>query len=319
MSQQFPFPPNEDLTAISMAFKNDELIADQALPYFDVSAMNYKFTEFDIGEGFTVPETRVGRTGRVNRVSFTGIERQGACTDHGLEDVVPLVDALNDPNAKRAGMARERRVTQRLVNLIVLARELRVAGQVFDPANYLAANKRALAGAAMWSDPGSDPIGDMRTALDSLIKRPNTVVFGRPAFSAFATHPAVVKAVNGTSGDSGFAKRKDIAELLEVKTLLVGEAFVNSARKGEELALERCWGPHVALYYLDELGGPQENPSFGFSARFTPRQAWSWPDRNAGLRGGTAVRVGESVDEKIVAPALGYLIQNAAPELSASV
>ena len=51
--------------------------------------------------------------------------------------------------------------------------------------------------------------------------------------------------------------------------------------------------------------------TFGFTAQWGTRIAGAVPDNRIGLRGGQRVRVGESVKELIIAPDLGYFIQNA--------
>ncbi|WP_041794656.1 major capsid protein [Pararhodospirillum photometricum] len=308
MPQQFPFPVDNQLTPIVMAFKNRRMIADEALPRFPVAGMNYRYSEYDLSQGLTIPETAVGRRARPNKVVFTASERNGATTDHALDDEVPQADVDNAPAAQKNLIAR---TSERLANLIALRREIRVAEKLFDESSYPAANKTTLSGAAQFSDAASDPIGLLTDIMDGMIYRPNVMVFGRRAFTKFARHPAVVKAINHTSGDSGFVRQQDVAALFELDRVLVGEAFVNIARKGQTPELQRAWGPHIALYFLDDLGGPSESPSFGFTAQFGARLAGQWPDKNIGMRGGTVVRVGESVEEVIAAPSLGYFIENA--------
>jgi len=308
VTQSFPFPVDSRLTPVVMAFKNRRMIADEALPRFTVGRMNYSYTKYDLSEGFSVPETAVGRRGRPNKVTFTASEEKGATTDNALDDDVPQVDVENAPAGAHDPVSR---AAERLANLIALRREIRVAAKVFNPDSYPTGNKDTLTGTDQFSDGDSDPIAVLTDAMDKLVYRPNVMVIGRRAFTVLARHPAVVKAINRSSGDSGYARRQDIADLFELDKLLVGEAFVNIAKKGQTPELERAWGPHIALYYLDDLGGPSENPSFGFTAQFGDRIAGQWHDNNIGMRGGTVVRVGESVEEVIAAPTLGYFIENA--------
>ena len=69
------------------------------------------------------------------------------------------------------------------------------------------------------------------------------------------------------------------------------------------------WGNSAALLYVgDKLNG--DDATFGFTAQFGTRYAGELQDPDVGLRGGVRFRVGESVDEHITCPALGYLFQD---------
>ncbi len=140
--------------------------------------------------------------------------------------------------------------------------------------------------------------------------RANTLVFGRDLFNLFARHPKVVKSCNRNDGGEGIARRKDIADLFEVDKVLIGDALLNIKRFGQSPELHHAWGKKLSLIYLDNLGGPKEKPSFGFTAQWNDRLVGSAPNRDIGLRGGIEVRVGETVDERICCPALGALIDH---------
>jgi hypothetical protein len=202
--------------------------------------------------------------------------------------------------------------SQQLMDVILLAREVRVAGIVFNPATYGAANKEQLAGAAQWSDPGSDPLGDLSSALDACIVRPNLLTLGQATWTGLRRHPDIVSAVLGNSGTKGMVSRQQLAELLELEEVAVGQSLVNTAKPGQPKALGRAWGKHAALSHrgrnLVADGGPL---TFGFTGQWGTRIAGDWEDKNIGLRGGRMVRTGESVGEVISVPDAGYLFQDA--------
>jgi hypothetical protein len=92
----------------------------------------------------------------------------------------------------------------------------------------------------------------------------------------------------------------------------VGQGFLNTAKKGQTPSLSRVWGKHAALIHRDGLADSRGNrTTFGFTAQWGERIAGTIRDPNVGMRGGTVVRVGESVAEVIAAPDLGYLFENA--------
>jgi len=308
MSANAPFPIQPDLTAIAVIYKNKNMIADAVAPRKPVNKQEFKYIKHDMAEGFTVPNTRVGRKSAPNKVEFTAAEVVDSTQDYGLDDMIPQADIDNaPPNYNPLGVA-----TERLTNLIELDREVRTARLTFNPASYAASNKQTLAGASQFSDyVNSDPIGVIMTALDSMVMRANKMVIGRAAFTRLAMHPKIVKASFGNAGDSGVATREFIARLFELEEIIVGESFVNTSKKGQAPALARAWGKHIALLNVDNLADVNSGTTFALTAQFGSRVAGALPDADIGLHGGQKLRVGESVKEFITAPDLGYFIQNA--------
>lgn len=306
---KFPFPVDPAMTAIVVAYRNNRLIADEVLPRVPVGKKEFKFYKHTFEEGFTLPSTLVGRKSKPNEVEFSADEETSSCNDYGLDDPIPQDDINHAP----ANYNPINRASEGLIDLILLDREVRAANLVFDAAKYNVANKVVLAGADQFNDfLASDPIEVIMDSLDSMIMRGNVAVFGRAVFSKLARHPKVLKGVHGNSGDSGVATRRQIAELFELEDVLVGEAFLNTAKKGETATLSRAWGKHVALIYRDRMADTSGNRmTFGFTAQHGSRIAGAVTDPNIGLRGGQRVRVGETVRELITADRLGYLIQNA--------
>lgn len=303
-----PFPIQPELTAIAIAYRNKRLIADQVLPRVPVGKEEFKYLKHTLSEGFTLPDTKVGRRSKPNEVEFTATEVTDSTQDYGLDDPIPMADIKNAP----PNYDPEGRSVEGITDLILLDREVRTAGLVFDANNYGASNKVTLSGTDQFSDfANSDPLGVLMDSLDSMIMRANIMVIGRAAFSSLARHPTIVKAVHGNAGDSGVARRQDIADLLELEEVLVGEALLNTAKKGQAVSMSRVWGKHISLMHQDKNADTRKGATFGFTAQFGGRVAGSTPDQNIGLRGGKRVRVGESVKELLTANDLGYFIQNA--------
>jgi hypothetical protein len=318
MAPNRPFPVNPVLTAIAIGYANpaQSLIADRVLPRVPVGSESFKWTEYPLAEGFTVPETRVGRTGQPARVEFNGIERDGSTDDHGLDDMIPISDIREAERQRAAGLSNydpRARATEGLTNLIQLAREIRVAALVHSATSYAAARTVTLAGTSQLSDyANSEPIEVLKTAIDgTLVFRANTLVMGQPVWSKLRSHPHLVNAVRGNLTDKGMITRQQLAELLEIREVLVGESFVNTAKKGQVAALARVWGKHIAALYIDPAATTQRGVTFGMTAQCGNRIAGSMPDPKIGLEGGETVRVGEKVKELVIAKDVGFFVQNA--------
>jgi hypothetical protein len=303
-----PFPYSPEYTAIAIAYRNQELIADGVLPYLPVGSRLFRYLKYSLAEGFTLPDTDVGRKSQPNEIEFPATEVEASVRDYGLDDPVPQDDIDSaPPGHDPLGVA-----VEGVMDLTLLGREKRVADLVFDDTQYAAANKVTLSGTSQWSDfTNSNPISDILTGLDASVIRPNVMVIGRAAWTKLIQHPKIVKATYGDATDAGVARRRDVAELFELEEILVGQAWVNTAKKGQAATIARVWGKHATLFYRNKTAGARRGTTFGFTARFGSRLAGSMPDSKIGLKGGQRVRAGESVKEVITANDLGYHIKNA--------
>lgn len=312
-----PFTVDPVLTGIAIGYRNpaQALIADDVLPRMPVGGEKFSWTEYPLAESFSVPDTRVGRLGRVNRVEFTGKEQSSAVEDFGLEDVIPRSDITEAANMRARGLGNfdpELRAAEGLTDLVALDREVRVATMVQDPANYAAGRKIALTGTDQLDDyEHSDPIEVIKAALDgTLIYRPNTIAMGSAVWSKLSSHPVLVNAIRGNLTNKGIISRAEFAALFEVQRVLVGEGYINVARKGQAANLQRVWGKSIQCLYLDP--NPRDGSiTWGLTATYGGKVGMRQEDADVGLHGGVAVRVGERVKELLVAKDVGYQIQDA--------
>ncbi|HEX2957731.1 MAG TPA: hypothetical protein VHO70_12925, partial [Chitinispirillaceae bacterium] len=275
-----PFPTDQKYISVAVAYKNGKLIADEASPRTPTATKEFKVKKFALADGITIPDTSVGRLGRPNVVNFGFTEDPAFCVDYALDGLVPQSDIDNAP----AGYDPEAHQTESITDLLMLDREKRVADQIFNVNNYAAANKLALAGNQQWSDfVNSDPLGNILTALDSVVMRPNVIIFGQAVWTKFRQHPKIVKATHGNAGDSGIAARQAVAELLELDKVLIGEGFYNSAKKGQVVVRTRLWGNFVSLICLDPLATINgDRITFSVTAQYKNIQAGSIPDPDIG-------------------------------------
>lgn len=303
-----PFPVDPELTAQSVAYRNETLIADLVAPRVPVGARVFKYKKYSLADSFTIPDTKVGRKSVPNSVEFGYTEETAACEDFGLDDVIPNDDIANAPN----GYDPVSRANLSLTDLIILDREVRVSNAVFNASNYADGNKATLSGTSQFSDyTNSDPIDAILQALDKMVMRGNLVVMGQPVWTKIRQHPKVVSAVLGNSGTSGVITREQLAEKLEVNRVLVGSGWVNTAKRGQAPQMTRVWGKHLALLYQDSMATTQDRVTFIYTAQFGDRVSGQIAEPKTGLRGAVRVRCGESVKEVIAATDLGYLMVDA--------
>ena len=306
MANGTPFPYDPHLTSIAIAVKPTGMIADEVLPRLGVGKQDFKWRFYDLKQGFNVPDTRVGRRGVPNEVTFTGEERTDSTVDYGLDAKVPNDDITNAAGTQFDPLGEAVEGTSLLIDL---GREVRVSNTVFNTANYDADKVEVLASGNKFSDSSSDPLAILDEALDAPLMRPNTIVLGRTAWKSLRRHPKVVSAVYKNSGTSGLVSAADLAEILEVEKILVGKARVDTTNKGQPLNLQTAWGPHCALLYINTT---RDQATWGWTAEWQNKLATQRPDPDIGLRGGIKARVGESLRELVSAPSLGYYLPDCA-------
>lgn len=304
-----PFPIDPKLTAVAIAYRNPDvaLIADDVLPETP-TAQEFKHLVYDLANGFTVPDAKVARKSKPNEVEFQATEVQSKCEDYGLDDVVPNEDI----EADNQGVDPLGTATMFLTNLVNLAREIRVAGLVFLQGTYPAANRALLVGTSQWSDiVNSDPVAAISDALDIPVMRPNIGVLGQATWTKLRRHPKIVQAIKNTNQGAGMVSRAEFADFFELQQLLIGQSFVNTAKKGQAVTTARVWGKHAAFLYRDRAAGPQAGVTFGYQAKFGDRIAGTIDEPTIGLTGAKRVRVGERKKEIIAASDLSYFFENA--------
>lgn len=318
MASARPFVVSAALTAIAIAYRNPafSFIADQVLPYVQVPAEKFKWMFYDLAQGFTVPETRVARKGRVNEVEFTGEERDGSTEDHGLDAPVPYSDineARRQRELKLSTYDPEKVAAQFLADLMLLRREVRAAAVVQNPDNFVAANRVDIVDADDRFDHAeSDPYAVLDELLSGTLgPRPNILAMGLPAWTPLKKHPRLIKAVKGGLTDEGAITKQQLADLLEIKQVLVGESRLNIARPGQAANLQRVWGKSIQGLFINPSVTTEMGMTWGYTAQLGGKIGGTIEDSDVGLEGGVKVRVGEKVREMSVAPELGFIIQNA--------
>lgn len=319
-TSQTPFVTQPRLTAITLTYRNQKLIAEQVLPRIPVDSQVFKYSQYTLADDFNVPDLLVGRKSKPNQIDWSATETTSSTDDYALDDAIPGQDIAA---ARAAQLAQgvypidpEARSTTLLTDLVALAREQRVANLVFAAGSY-GANTVTLSGTSQWSDyVNSNPVSAIMAALDIPLIRPNVLVIGQQTWTSMRQHPKITAAAfpmgGNATGGGAVLQREALAALLEIDEVIVGPGFLNTAKPGQTASLGRVWGKHAALLYRSANLIAGQDVTFGFTAQWGSRIAGSIAnDPDIGMRGGSRIRVGESVKELIVAPTVGYFFQNA--------
>lgn len=312
-----PFTVSTTATAVAVAYTQSNLVADLVLPRVPVATQRFSYNVYNKEDGFTVPETEVGRKGKPNELEFGSKELTEQTVDHGLDTPIPNADVQNWEGARANGNTTlvdpRLRATRALTQAMLTRREKRVADIVTNVANYGTDNRIVLSGTSQWSDyAASDPSRAIPDVLDGMLMRPTDVVMGRRVWSYLSRHPKICAAVFKNGTNNGLVTREQFAELFELPNApIIGEGWLNTAAKGQPVNMQRIWGNDCLFFHRDMNADTEYGVTFGFTAQFGDRVAGSIVDPDLGIRGGERQRVGESVKELIIAADLAYLFKNA--------
>jgi hypothetical protein len=181
-----------------------------------------------------------------------------------------------------------------------------------DSSNY--GKSMALSGTDKFDDPDSDALGIIQDAIDAMHIAPNTAVTSKMVMSKLRRNRAIVAAYHSSSkqnsGERGIVPTSFIAELFGFDNIHVGASLINGAKKGQQVSLTGVWGNIFSLFYQDSLAGTEDGLTFGVTAEYENRQVSEFVDPKPGVKGVKSIKVVEQVEELIIAPECGYLLQN---------
>lgn len=314
---QAPFTLHAGATAIAVAYPQGAMVADMVLPRVPTDGQKFTYNVYNKADGFTVPETEVGRKGKPNEVEFGSSEETASTTDHAVDAPIPNADIENFEASRRNGARTlvdpRLRATRGLTQVLLTRREKRVADLVTNINSYGVDNRIVLSGTSQFSDyVNSDPDAVISEVLDNLFMRPTHLVMGRAVWSKLRRHPKIAAAVFKNGTNAGKVSLEQFSEHFELPNLpIIGEGWLNVAQKGQPVNMQRIWGKDMLAFYQDMNADPQFGITFGFTGQWGERIAGTIQDADMGMRGGQRMRVGESVKELIIAPDLAYLWKNA--------
>jgi hypothetical protein len=300
------------LSNVAINYRPAGFIAGDIFPVVPVPKQSDTYVIFEQADLFRHENTRRSRGGEANKIHSRVSSAGYYCNNFALKADVTLEDRANaDPVFVQ--QFEEGRV-HRVQDALFLDWEIRAAAQVTDPANV---GSSSAVGSA-WSDyANADPLGDIWTAIDNVELatgyRPNRILFSGTAWRHFRRNTAVIdKATNPhLTGGGLYPSARQVEDLLEL-SVLVGNAWHNSAGEGLPLDLTQIWQDHVLVYYAPEQPSI-ETPSFGYYFRWAaPGLPNMQVERHPydSRRHCDEVEIGYYQDELITAKPLGFLVSN---------
>jgi len=288
---------------VSVAYQNEDYIAEQILPVIPTTTRTGKYFKYDTSK-FRKENSLRAMGAPAKEVDYgVALSVPYVCLDHALKELVP--DELKEqaPNPLNPEIDATENVTEKLL----VEKEYSLASLMQDTNRI--PNNVVLSGTDKWSDySNSDPIKDIKEGkknIHSLIfKEPNTLVLGKEVYDILLDHPAIIERIKYRTD----AATTDIlARIFGVDKVLVGAAGYEEAPEGQDSSMNYIWGKNAWLLYISPKPGIKQI-SFGYHFQFGNRTVDKWYDTD---REGIWIRVHDNYAQEIVSTDAAYLIKDA--------
>ena len=292
------------LTSVSVAYQNNEFIAELVAPTVPVRKQSDRYFVLDpdhSAQRETLDYRAPGAEAR--EVDFALSSDSYYCEDHALETAIP--DEERD-NADLA-VAPEIDRTEFLTEKILLNREIQLE-TVLRTSN--AVGEMDIEAPDGWSNVDSNPFVDLDQArmavVSGVLRRPNTLVLGYEAFDVLRNHPMVVGRVQHCM--PGVVTTDLLAQLFDLERVVVGRAIKNDAPLGKAPDMKPVWSSAMAyLMYVPSRPGLKQPAAMytfawngaggGVGREGTVVERWREERRKADM-----IRVQKYYDHKVIAP-----------------
>lgn len=295
------------LTTIAQGFQNNEMIAGFLFPTVPVPLRGGNIITFG-KEAFMLYGSQRAPGENTKRVHFGYSGAPYSLVDYGLEGTIPI--EIEQEAAAGPGIDLAANAVATVSAIMTLRLEKQSADLALNPANYPTDNKVTLPSAAQWSNPDSDPVGDIEIAKETVRaatgKRPNTITMGAAVFAQLRKHPQIIDRIKYTGRDVPTVEL--LAMLFGVQRVVTGDAIVSN---DAGTAFSDVWGKSVVVAYTNIASAQSGGlPSYGYTYQLNgyPMAEMPYYDRSAK----SWIYPINRAEAPVLASAIaGYLITNA--------
>lgn len=290
----------------------ENLIADIVMPVVQVDKASNKYPVWARADANKIVDAKVGPRDFPAEIYQTLSSATYTTEPRAIWSPVPndLLAAADAPLDLMGVASRDVRAA------LMKSREKRVADIVMNASNYtytttLSGNNRWDVG---YTASTADPLNDILTYMDRAAVKPNLLVFGQLAWTAFRKHPRVVSSIMGMGITGAITGRigtmDEISGLLGGVRIAVGDAKYRSSADFATETYDWVWGKGIAGLYVSP-GNTLNTLSWGKTFRHIPMEFSTIYDQRPGMRGVTYIKGAHSDAEVVTAPAAGFYIASA--------
>lgn len=299
-------------------YRNFQPMADMFAPPVLVDKQVNDYWQFDKADAFgrAMPSTGTGG-GTVGEISPRLANAQYSCVERALGGFVTTQLEANADAPLKITQA----TTRRIMNAMLLEREIRVQSLARTSANWTSSLAVTIAAGAQWNGGvSSDPVKDLHNIQELGYGDVTGILMPEPVYNAFVRNPAVRAYYGYKDSSSPIPKAAEFQALLNLPPIYVAKMkYINSSG-----TLSYVWGTDVVLFRQPEEMPPTTqddvataytfrwnaaNPKDGVSSGgFIVRQYYV---QDRGSMGGNKIVVVHNDSEKITSKFIGGLLINA--------
>lgn len=298
------------LTQALLSLKPVGFIAEEIFPFVGVDKYTGKLGE--LGNDFLRIENSLkGSRGKYRMVDAITRTTQGfEIEGHGLEDMVTKQDYANDMLPYNV----EKDKSMGLAMRLQIEKEKLVADTL--SSTSVLTNNTTLVGTDQYSDyNNSTPVDDFIEYRESVRAAcgfyPDTGIMDLKTINVLRYHPQLLDSLGYKWNRPGGLKFQEVADVLELKRLLVAECVYNAAKEGQSDNIQPIWGRDIILGVIPNAPAPYQT-SLGYRIGLNGQQArkmYKYPAQNP--PGANMLLCEDEYDYLIAKAAAGFLIKNA--------
>lgn len=297
--------------AYALAASQRGFIGLNIFPIFEVALQASVYPVIPAEAFLKLYETKRSARGSYNRSDFEFEDGEYFCRENGWEE---LIDDSERKMYKRFFDA-ETIATMRAVDVILRAQESRIAAKATDtgklPTDALAKK---------WTDAASTPRADVvhyrKVMRDTIGIEPTGLVVAYDDFQTLLAHPEITDYFKYTTPylkDTIDGQKQILAQYLGLAEIQVGNAIVDTAKKGQKLKPGNIWSNGKATLYVKAQNTMDlREPSLGRTFLWTedsPENLVTESYRDEPNRS-DVVRCRQNTDECYVFEGAGFVLTN---------
>ena len=297
--------------ALEFIQAQDEFIGTRVLPIFGTKKKASIFPAITRESITREADTKRAPRGNYNRDSFQAKDRQYACEEHGLEG--PLDDSEREMYA--TDFDSELTIVQIVTRRVMQAQERRIAAKVFDTGIFTGTKLFTDFSAEPWDNPSSDVIAQIRDVREKVRKNcgmdPGSLIMSKANIDRLLGNNGIKGAIQYVARLTEAEILNALADILGVKTIMVGKGIYNTANEGKAFAGADIWSDDFAMVAVIGDSLRLADPSMGRTFLWTadsPENATVEQYRDDAARS-DIFRVRQHVDEIIIDPYFAHLLK----------
>jgi hypothetical protein len=302
--------PMSNLLVASFETMGD-FVAQSLFPVVSVGKQSDKYYTLSKEAWLKQPNSRRSPRTAANRIEFDISSDAYFADNYALAGEIPVEDMANADTA----LALRKSTTAMIARNLLADLEIRTAAAVASNVSTI----QRLTGANAWDAVNSADIqSQVQDAHISIFNntglRANVLVLDYQSYLYAKRNKALIGLYQYTSSKPSMINDAQLAEAFSVDRVLVARSQKNNAAYGATASITSIWGPTAILARVEAGAPSMMTATYGLSFRWTapdlgaPMAVTSKLENDAGSRHIEILEGGYHQDEKVIASALGFMI-----------